>query len=62
MGNIAGELQKGLVDAGFNIGVTNTPVTPVYMNGSIPEATNMVIDLRENFGYLLFNGCLSGNS
>jgi len=48
--NIAGELQKGLVDAGFNIGVTNTPVTPVYMNGSIPEATNMVIDLRENFG------------
>jgi glycine C-acetyltransferase len=48
--DIAGELQKGLVDAGFNIGVTNTPVTPVYMNGSIPEATNMVIDLRENFG------------
>jgi glycine C-acetyltransferase len=48
--DIASELQKGLVDAGFNIGVTNTPVTPVYMNGSIPEATNMVIDLRENFG------------
>lgn len=47
---ISAELQKGLVDAGFNIGVTNTPVTPVYMNGSIPEATNMVIDLRENFG------------
>ena len=46
---ISSELQKGLVDAGFNIGVTNTPVTPVYMNGSIPEATNMVIDLRENF-------------
>jgi glycine C-acetyltransferase len=43
-------LQKGLVDAGFNIGDTNTMVTPVYMNGSIPEATNMVIDLRENFG------------
>ncbi len=47
---IARALQKGLVDAGFNIGVTNTMVTPVYMNGSIPEATNMVIDLRENFG------------
>ena len=43
-------LQKGLVDAGFDIGVTNTPVTPVYMRGSIPEATNMVIDLRENHG------------
>jgi glycine C-acetyltransferase len=47
---IANSLQKGLVDAGFNIGDTNTMVTPVYMNGSIPEATNMVIDLRENFG------------
>jgi glycine C-acetyltransferase len=46
---IANALQKGLVDAGFDIGVTNTMVTPVYMNGSIPEATNMVIDLRENF-------------
>jgi glycine C-acetyltransferase len=48
--DIARNLQKGLVDAGFNIGDTNTMVTPVYMNGSIPEATNMVIDLRENFG------------
>lgn len=47
--DIARILQKGLVDAGFDIGVTNTMVTPVYMNGSIPEATNMVIDLRENF-------------
>jgi glycine C-acetyltransferase len=47
---IAMSLQKGLVAAGFNIGDTNTMVTPVYMNGSIPEATNMVIDLRENFG------------
>lgn len=47
---VTNKLQKGLVEAGFNIGDTNTPVTPVYMNGSIPEATNMVIDLRENFG------------
>jgi glycine C-acetyltransferase len=47
---IAKNLQKGLVDAGFDIGVTNTMVTPVYMRGSIPEATNMVIDLRENYG------------
>ncbi|MCU0361533.1 MAG: aminotransferase class I/II-fold pyridoxal phosphate-dependent enzyme [Bacteroidia bacterium] len=46
---IANALQKGLVDAGFDIGVTNTMVTPVYMRGSIPEATNMVIDLRENY-------------
>jgi len=47
---IANTLQKGLVDAGFDLGITNTMVTPVYMRGSIPEATNMVIDLRENFG------------
>jgi glycine C-acetyltransferase len=46
---IATSLQKGLVEAGFDIGNTNTMVTPVYMRGSIPEATNMVIDLRENF-------------
>jgi glycine C-acetyltransferase len=46
---IARALQKGLVEAGFDIGNTNTMVTPVYMRGSIPEATNMVIDLRENF-------------
>ncbi len=46
----ANSLQKGLVEAGFDIGITNTMVTPVYMRGSIPEATNMVIDLRENFG------------
>jgi glycine C-acetyltransferase len=46
---IAKNLQTGLVEAGFDIGVTNTMVTPVYMRGSIPEATNMVIDLRENY-------------
>ncbi|HPQ09507.1 MAG TPA: aminotransferase class I/II-fold pyridoxal phosphate-dependent enzyme [Bacteroidia bacterium] len=42
-------LQSGLKNAGFDIGNTNTPVTPVYLSGSIPEATNMVFDLRENF-------------
>jgi glycine C-acetyltransferase len=46
---ITNALQKGLRDAGFNIGNTNSCVTPVYLNGSIPEATNMVVDLRENF-------------
>ena len=46
---IAKALQEGLVAAGFDIGVTDTMVTPVYMRGSIPEATNMVIDLREHF-------------
>jgi glycine C-acetyltransferase len=42
-------LQEGLTRAGFDIGVTNSCVTPVYMNGSIPEATNLIMDLRENF-------------
>ncbi|MFN6039316.1 MAG: aminotransferase class I/II-fold pyridoxal phosphate-dependent enzyme, partial [Bacteroidota bacterium] len=42
-------LQNGLKNAGFNIGNTESPVTPVYLNGSIPEATNMIVDLRENF-------------
>lgn len=46
---ITNALQDGLKKAGFDIGVTNSPVTPVYMNGSIPEATNLIIDLRENF-------------
>jgi glycine C-acetyltransferase len=47
--DITNKLQNGLKAAGFNIGNTQSPVTPVYLNGSIPEATNMVYDLRENF-------------
>lgn len=42
-------LQTGLTKAGFTIGNTTTPVTPVYMQGGIPEATNLIIDLRENY-------------
>jgi glycine C-acetyltransferase len=42
-------LQSGLIAAGFNIGDTNTCVTPVYLNGSIPESTNLIYDLRENY-------------
>ncbi|MFM8432999.1 MAG: aminotransferase class I/II-fold pyridoxal phosphate-dependent enzyme [Bacteroidota bacterium] len=47
--NIVNALQNGLKDAGFEIGNTESPVTPVYMNGSIPEATNLIYDLRENY-------------
>lgn len=43
-------LQNGLRDRGFNIGTTNTPVTPVFMQGGVPEAGNLIVDLRENFG------------
>ena len=45
---IAKALQEGLVAEGFNIGNTQSPVTPVYFSGSVPEGTNIVIDLREN--------------
>ncbi len=42
-------LQNGLKERGFDIGHTNSPVTPVYMKGDVPEATQMVMDLRENY-------------
>jgi glycine C-acetyltransferase len=43
-------LQDGLTKAGFDIGNTVTPVTPVYLKGTIAEATGLVKDLRENHG------------
>ena len=46
-------LQNGLKEKGFNIGDTNTCVTPVYLEGSIPEAMVMVNDLRENYNIFL---------
>ena len=41
-------IQKGLKDRGFDIGNTQSCVTPVYLKGSIPEAMALVRDLREN--------------
>lgn len=43
------KLQNGLKVRGFDIGATNTPVTPVYMKGGVEEATAMCMDLRENY-------------
>jgi len=43
-------LQSGLKERGFDIGTTQSCVTPVYLEGSIPEAMALVKDLRENFG------------
>ncbi|WP_298534028.1 aminotransferase class I/II-fold pyridoxal phosphate-dependent enzyme [uncultured Algibacter sp.] len=43
-------LQSGLKDRGFDIGTTQSCVTPVYLKGSIPEAMALVKDLRENYG------------
>ena len=45
--NIVHALQNGLKAKGFNIGVTTTPVTPVVLNGTIPEATAITHELRE---------------
>jgi glycine C-acetyltransferase len=42
-------LQKGLKEKGFNIGKTESPVTPVYFEGGPDEGTNVVVDLRENY-------------
>lgn len=42
------KLQNGLKERGFDIGESNSPVTPIYMKGDVPEATAMVMDLREN--------------
>jgi glycine C-acetyltransferase len=46
---ITDALQNGLKQAGFTIGNTNSCVTPVYLNGSVEEATNLVLDLRETY-------------
>jgi glycine C-acetyltransferase len=42
-------LQDGLRAKGFNLGKTLSPVTPVILNGTVPEGTNIILDLRENF-------------
>lgn len=46
--SISNALQNGLKEAGMDIGNTTSCVTPVYMNGGVPEATNAIVDLREN--------------
>jgi glycine C-acetyltransferase len=43
-------LQTGLKEKGFDIGRTQSPVTPVFMKGGLVEATQIVADLRENYG------------
>jgi len=46
---IVNALQSGLKANGLNLGDTESPVTPVILNGSIPEATQITYDLRENY-------------
>ncbi|MDB5004981.1 MAG: aminotransferase class I/II-fold pyridoxal phosphate-dependent enzyme [Mucilaginibacter sp.] len=47
---ITNALQKGLKERGFDLGVTNTMVTPVFLKGDLYEATSLTRDLRENYG------------
>jgi glycine C-acetyltransferase len=47
---ISTALQKGLKERGFDLGVTNTMVTPVFLKGDLYEATSLTRDLRENYG------------
>jgi glycine C-acetyltransferase len=47
--SVVNALQSGLKEAGFDLGATESPVTPVYMRGGIIEATNLILDLRENY-------------
>ncbi|MCX6240697.1 MAG: aminotransferase class I/II-fold pyridoxal phosphate-dependent enzyme [Bacteroidetes bacterium] len=46
---IANALQNGLKAKGFDLGRTQSPVTPVYFKGGVGEATQIVADLRENY-------------
>ncbi|NBC83127.1 MAG: aminotransferase class I/II-fold pyridoxal phosphate-dependent enzyme [Bacteroidetes bacterium] len=46
---VVNALQKGLRDKNFNLGHTESPVTPVILEGNVAEGTNIVVDLRENY-------------
>jgi glycine C-acetyltransferase len=46
---IVNALQKGLREKGFNIGKTESPVTPVYFTGGVSEATQITYELREKY-------------
>jgi len=48
--HIATTLQKGLRERGFDIGTTNSVITPVFLKGDLTEATSLTMDLRENYG------------
>ncbi|WP_026998432.1 aminotransferase class I/II-fold pyridoxal phosphate-dependent enzyme [Eisenibacter elegans] len=47
--DVVNALQSGLRDMGLDLGKTESPVTPVFLQGGAEEATNLIVDLRENF-------------
>ena len=46
---IVDALQSGLRSKGYNLGTTQSPVTPVYLNGTPYEAGNLIMDIREKY-------------
>jgi 7-keto-8-aminopelargonate synthetase and related enzymes len=46
---IARTLQNGLRERGFDVGPAEACITPVFIKGTVPEATNILVDLRENY-------------
>jgi glycine C-acetyltransferase len=46
---VVNALQSGLKEKGYNLGSTQSPVTPVYLNGTEYEAGNLIQDIREKF-------------
>ncbi len=46
---IVNAVQNGLRDKGFDLGTTESPVTPVLLKGELGEAANLIVDLRENY-------------
>ena len=48
--SITKKLQAGLKENGFNLGHTESCVTPVFLSGGVGEATNLTVDLRKNYG------------
>jgi glycine C-acetyltransferase len=46
---VVNALQSGFRERGFNIGTTQSPVTPVILKGEIVDAAGLAYDLRENY-------------
>ena len=46
---VVNALQKGLREKGYNLGTTQSPVTPVFLNGTEYEAGNLILDIRERY-------------
>ncbi len=47
--NVVNTLQNGLKAKGFDLGVSESPVTPVFFNGNVAMVTNIMKDLRSNY-------------